>query len=287
MKVKEIMSSCPITLNLSNKIQELLKLYLKHTIGSVVIVDDNKRPFQIITLRDLPKIFFFQPPPENISELLKKLNKEQNQLITIFSENSLNTALYMMKQFNISHLPVVDKNRKLSGILSLKDIIKKFPEIVYIDPLTETHNRGYLNFLKTKLKRLKSPTAILMIDLDNFKNINDMYGHPTGDIVLKKVAQTLRNNIKTTDELIRYGGEEFVIIAYRCGFIESKNLGERLRKSIKKIKLKNMPEITITASIGIASYNPEKEISEIIEQADRAMYKAKKLGKDRVEFYNN
>ncbi len=287
MKVKELMISNPITLNFFDKIQNLVKLYVKHKIGSIIITNNNNEPVQIITLRDLPKIFFLQPPPETIGETLEKLNKNKTSLITIFSSASFHEALYLMKKFDISHLPVINKNNKLVGILSLKDIIKKFPEIVYIDPLTGIHNRAYLNFLKTKLKRLKSSAAVLMIDLDNFKDINDIYGHSTGDIVLKKVAQILRNNIKTTDELIRYGGEEFVIIAYRCGFIESKNLGERLRKSIEKIKLKNMPEIIITASIGITPYNPKEEISESIEKADRAMYKAKKLGKNRVEFYNS
>ncbi len=285
MKVEELMTANPVTLNLSDKIQKLVELYLKHKIGSVVIVDNSKEPVQIITLRDLPKIFFLQPPPKNISETLEKLFKNKKSLITISSEKAFSEALNLMKQCNISHLPVINKNKKLSGILSLKDIIKKFPEIIYIDPLTGVHNRAYLDFLKTKLKRLKSSTTVLMIDLDNFKNLNDIYGHLIGDSILKKSAQTLRNNIKASDDIIRYGGEEFVVIAYRCDFIESKKLGERLRKSIEKIKFKNIPELKITVSIGIAPYEPKEDISEAIQKADRAMYKAKMLGKNRVEIW--
>ncbi|MGC9045888.1 MAG: diguanylate cyclase [Thermodesulfovibrio sp.] len=287
MKVKELMTSCPVTLNLHSKIQDLLKIYLKHSIGSVVVVDEDKKPIQIITLRDLPKIFYLQPSPENISETLKKLNKDKNSLITISSENSFNEALYLMKQFNISHLPVVDTNKKLSGILSLKDIIKNFPEVIWIDPLTGIHNRAYLDFLKTKLKRLKTPTTLLMIDLDNFKDINDSYGHLIGDNVLKKVAQTLRNNIKTTDELIRYGGEEFIVIAYRCDFVEGKALGERLRKAIEKLKFEKNPDLKITVSIGVSQYEPNEKISKNIEKSDKALYKAKMLGKNRVEAYHS
>ncbi len=287
MKVKELMTSCPVTLNLHSKIQDLLKIYLKHSIGSVVVVDEDKKPIQIITLRDLPKIFYSQPSPENISETLKKLNKDKNSLITISSENSFNEALYLMKQFNISHLPVVDTNKKLSGILSLKDIIKNFPEVIWIDPLTGIHNRAYLDFLKTKLKRLKTPTTLLMIDLDNFKDINDSYGHLIGDNVLKKVAQTLRNNIKITDELIRYGGEEFIVIVYRCGFVEGKALGERLRKAIEKLKFEKNPDLKITVSIGVSQYEPNEKISKNIEKSDKALYKAKMLGKNRVEAYHS
>lgn len=287
MKVKELMTSCPVTLNLHSKIQDLLKIYLKHSIGSVVVVDEDKKPIQIITLRDLPKIFYSQPSPENISETLKKLNKDKNSLITISSENSFNEALYLMKQFNISHLPVVDTNKKLSGILSLKDIIKNFPEVIWIDPLTGIHNRAYLDFLKTKLKRLKTPTTLLMIDLDNFKDINDSYGHLIGDNVLKKVAQTLRNNIKITDELIRYGGEEFIVIVYRCDFVEGKALGERLRKAIEKLKFEKNPDLKITVSIGVSQYEPNEKISKNIEKSDKALYKAKMLGKNRVEAYHS
>jgi diguanylate cyclase (GGDEF)-like protein len=126
-----------------------------------------------------------------------------------------------------------------------------------------------------------------MVDIDNFKNINDTYGHVIGDRVLKNLAKILRKNVKITDEVIRYGGEEFLVIAYRCDFEEGKKLGERLRKKIEAIKFKDFPELKITVSIGIFIYEPGDDLLDAIQKADNAMYEAKRLGKNRVCVYKN
>jgi diguanylate cyclase (GGDEF)-like protein len=127
-----------------------------------------------------------------------------------------------------------------------------------------------------------------MIDIDNFKEINDTFGHVVGDKVLKKLAQTLRKNVKITDEVIRYGGEEFLIIAYRCDLEEGKILAERLRRKIEDIKFnKRDPKFKITVSIGLSIYEPQEDLLTAIEKADKAMYKAKQRGKNRVEVFEN
>lgn len=285
MRVKEFMKSNPITLNLNEKIEKLIEIFYKYEIGSVIIIDDKKEPFHIITLRDLAKLFFLQPSPKNIREALQGLNKDKTSLISIFYDLGFTEALNLMKNYNISHLPVVNKKNKLVGILSLRDIVKTFPEIIYIDPLTGINNRAYLEFLKTKLKRIKNNVSILMLDLDNFKTLNDKYGHLVGDEVLKKVAQTIRKNVKTPDEVIRYGGEEFLIIAYRCPLKEGFKLGERLRKKIKNIKIKDYKDLKITVSIGVSEYNSQKDLLSVIEEADKAMYSAKKSGKNAVRIF--
>jgi len=285
MRVKDLMKPDPITLKLDDKLQDLVDKFSTYEIGSVIIINRKKEPFQIITLRDIAKICFLQLFPSSITEVLKALNKNKESLITIYHLEPFIEALNLMKKFNISHLPVINKNNKLVGILSLRDIVKTVPEIIYLDPLTEVNNRSYLDLLKTKLKRIRGCASILMVDIDNFKNVNDNYGHTIGDKVLKRVAQTLRKNIKITDEVIRYGGEEFLIIAYRCGLEEGKKLGERLRKKIEKIKFKGIPELRITVSIGITFYEPKKEFLEAVEEADKAMYQAKKLGKNRISIY--
>lgn len=285
MKVRDLMQPDPITLKLDDKLQNLVDKFSTYEIGSVIIINEKREPFQIITLRDIAKICFLQFFPSSIAEVLKALNKNKDSLITIYHLEAFIEALNLMKKFNISHLPVVNKNNKLVGILSLRDIIKTVPEIIYLDPLTEVNNRSYLDLLKTKLKRIRGCVSVLMVDIDNFKNINDTYGHTIGDKVLKRVAQTLRKNIKITDEIIRYGGEEFLIIAYRCSLEEGKKLGERLRKKIEKIKFKDIPGLRTTVSIGITSYKPKKELLEVVEEADKAMYQAKKLGKNRISVY--
>jgi len=285
MRVKDLMKPDPITLKLDDKLQDLVDKFSTYEIGSVIIINEKREPFQIITLRDIAKICFLQLFPSSITEVLKALNKNKKSLITIYHLEPFIEALNLMEKFNISHLPVINKNNKLVGILSLRDIVKTVPEIIYLDPLTEVNNRSYLDLLKTKLKRIRGCVSILMVDIDNFKNVNDNYGHTIGDKVLKRIAQTLRKNIKITDEVIRYGGEEFLIIAYRCGLEDGKKLGERLRKKIEKIKFKDIPGLRITVSIGITFYEPKKEFLEAIEEADKAMYQAKKLGKNRISIY--
>jgi diguanylate cyclase (GGDEF)-like protein len=288
MKVKDIMKPNPITLTLQNSLKDLIEIFRENEIGSVIIVDQKKEPYQIVTLRDLSRICFLNLFTDSILEALKELNKDKNSLTTVHPNDSYIEALSLMKKFNISHLPVVNQKKKLVGILSIRDMAKNFPELIFIDPLTEVNNRAYLNIIKTKIKKISGPATILMIDIDNFKEINDTFGHVVGDKVLKKLAQTLRKNVKITDEVIRYGGEEFLIIAYRCDLEEGKILAERLRRKIEDIKFnKRDPKFKITVSIGLSIYEPQEDLLTVIEKADKAMYKAKQRGKNRVEVFEN
>jgi len=285
MRVKDIMKTDPVTLRLDNKVEDIFEVFKKHDIGSVIIVEE-KKPFQIITLRDLARICYLNLYRSSVSDVLKALNKNKDSLLTVYYNKSFFDALNLMNKFKISHLPAVDKRKRLVGILSIRDIAKKFPDILYIDPLTNVNNRAYLNLLRHRLNKVDGFVSFLIVDIDNFKKINDDFGHVLGDKVLQKLGKTLRSNVKVTDEVIRYGGEEFLIIAYRCDLKDAKKLGERLRKKIEKIKVRDLPGVKITVSIGISLYDKNKNVLEVIEQADKAMYEAKKLGKNRVCIYS-
>jgi diguanylate cyclase (GGDEF)-like protein len=288
MRVKDIMKPNPIILTLQNTLRDLINVFRENEIGSVIIVDQKKEPYQIVTLRDLSKICFLNLPTDSILETLKGLNKDKKSLITVSPNNPYLEALSLMKKFNISHLPVVNQKKKLVGILSIRDIAKNFPELIFIDPLTEVNNRAYLNIIKTKIKKISGPATVLMVDIDNFKEINDTFGHVVGDKVLKKLAQTLRKNVKITDEVIRYGGEEFLIIAYRCNLEEGKILAERLRRKIEDIRFnKRGLKFKITVSIGLSIYEPQEDLLTAVDKADKAMYKAKQKGKNRIEVFEN
>uniref|UniRef100_A0A7V5XIA0 diguanylate cyclase n=1 Tax=Thermodesulfobacterium geofontis TaxID=1295609 RepID=A0A7V5XIA0_9BACT len=286
MKVKEIMKPNPITLTLQDSLKDLINVFRENEIGSVIIVDQKKEPYQIVTLRDLSRLCFLNLFTDSIFEALKELNKDRNSLITVSPNDPYLEALSLMEKFNISHLPVVNQKKKLVGILSIRDIAKNFPELIFIDPLTEVNNRAYLNIIKTKIKKISGPATVLMVDIDNFKDINDTFGHVVGDKVLKRLSQTLRKNVKITDEVIRYGGEEFLVIAYRCNLEEGKILAERLRRKIENIRFnKKEPKFKITVSIGLSIYEPQEDFLTAIEKADKAMYKAKQKGKNRVEVF--
>lgn len=124
-----------------------------------------------------------------------------------------------------------------------------------------------------------------MFDIDNFKSINDTYGHNIGDQVLKITIDTIKNHIRKTDTLGRFGGEEFMIICPGINDEGARNIAEKIRKLVKDIKVEGIPEITI--SVGVAEYFPDESITDFIKKADIALYSAKKKGKNRVEIYSS
>ncbi len=171
------------------------------------------------------------------------------------------------------------KNPKLIG----EAFIGKIAEIASIDPLTKLYNRQYL-FLKLKeeinrYSRYETTFSVLMIDLDNFKVINDSFGHQKGDEILSEFGNILDASKRELDICARYGGEEFIIILPHTDRSESYKIAERLRLLIiDKFKNDNL-----TASIGISNC-PEngKTIESLIKKADDSLYKSKKMGKNRV-----
>lgn len=279
--VKNAMTNNVYQISSESSIADLIKTMSQRGVGSVIVVNENQHPIQIITLRDIPKFYSANLKDGRIKTLLEFLNKSEKNLLTIKANQSLIAAMNLMNKNNISHLPVVNKDLKLVGILSMRDLIKHFPTVVFTDSLTKINNRTYLDIIKPKIENSKTQIGILMIDIDNFKNINDKYGHLVGDLVLKKVAKYIKFSIKAYDELIRYGGEEFLVILYRC---DEKNLpliGERIRNKIKEIRFKKPNNLSITVSIGGYVLDSKESIYESIKKADEAMYQAKQAGKDR------
>lgn len=171
------------------------------------------------------------------------------------------------------------KNPKLIG----EAFIGKIAEIASIDPLTKLYNRQYL-FLKLKEElnrymRYETTFSILMIDLDNFKAINDSFGHQKGDEILSKFGNILEISKRELDICARYGGEEFIIILPHTDKNESYKIAERLRLIIiEKFQSENL-----TVSIGVSNC-PEcgKTIESIIKKADDSLYNSKRMGKNRV-----
>ncbi|WP_457641533.1 EAL domain-containing protein [Persephonella sp.] len=159
----------------------------------------------------------------------------------------------------------------------------------YIDNLTKTFNRNYLEDIVSLLN--PGSYHIALIDLDDFKKINDTYGHDVGDRVLQKVAEAIQKSVrKDEDIVIRYGGEEFLVLikAGRKDKKRSINAAERILRDIKDTKIKiNGENISVTASIGL-NISTEKSYSiyDAIKKSDIALYQAKANGKDRIEIYS-
>ena len=156
----------------------------------------------------------------------------------------------------------------------------------FIDPLTKIYNRQYLSeFLETASLQ---NYYLMMIDLDNFKLINDNFGHDVGDDVLVAVVNEIKSNIRHEDILIRFGGEEFILLVDKKESKESIGVAERIRKAVMQLNIESRNnKINMTLSIGVNPFPfKAKNIEEAIKIADEQLYIAKSSGRNRVEIFN-
>ena len=153
------------------------------------------------------------------------------------------------------------------------------------DPLTKLYNRLFFNtqilYLKNRYYRTKQPFSAMLFDIDNFKKINDTYGHHIGDEVLKNIAKIIKNSIRKTDIACRYGGEEFIILFPDTNKQKALEISERIRKEIEKNVIYDDKPVTISAGVG--EFNDSyKTIHHFIHDIDEALYTAKRTGKNKI-----
>ncbi len=156
-----------------------------------------------------------------------------------------------------------------------------------IDSLTEVYNRKFLDYqITTCIKEFDvfgTPLGILFIDIDYFKNVNDIYGHDIGDKVLKNVSKNIKANVRKSDFVGRYGGEEFVVILRNISEEDIKIIAEKIRMLIQDSTFKiNNNSINVTVSIGTAIQREGLNKDELLKIADTNMYKAKLNGRNNV-----
>jgi diguanylate cyclase (GGDEF)-like protein len=176
----------------------------------------------------------------------------------------------------------------LFGLLlaHIKVLSEKLGKMAYTDSLTNIYNRlHFAHFLDAeidKVKRYGRTFSIIFFDLDNFKDINDNYGHLVGDEVLEKVTDIVSKANRSADIFARYGGEEFIILAPETDISGALIHAERLRNDIEKHEFETVGHIT--SSFGVAEFKAETDdVDSILERADIALYMAKDLGRNRVE----
>ena len=278
--VKELMVCNPIVCGLETTMREAIDIMESHGVGSVIVVEKfTRKPINIITHKDVISAIYHSMLENTIEELLRLLEKKE--LITITKDEPVIEAIRIFEEKGIEHLPVIDDDGILIGIITGSDILRGLPRFALIDPLTGLENRRIIEYLSRKLKKLNTRDMyVLFIDVDNFKQINDSYGHIVGDKVLKSLAEKVLSSVRTYDNVIRYGGEEIVVILYRVSKQEVLQIADRIREKIRSMKFEDFPEISLSVSIGVAPYTGD--LVETIKLADMAMYEAKKQGKDKV-----
>lgn len=175
---------------------------------------------------------------------------------------------------------------RINNTLEAQEAIEKLSQVANLDFLTNLYNRRYffehINDFINKYKNY----AIAMLDIDYFKKINDNYGHDIGDMVLKHLAITLKNNTKGSDIVARFGGEEFCIALANVDEKNAVSFFVKLQNLIskEKITIKNHA-IKYTVSIGVTIKNKKEDIQKLLKEADEALYEAKENGRNRVEIY--
>ncbi len=183
---------------------------------------------------------------------------------------------------------VVDVTYRVEYENQLKALNQKLQNLAVTDGLTGLHNhRAFQDYLEEQFQvamRNKQPLALILMDVDHFKQYNDAYGHQAGDEVLRRVARILSERVRDGDLAARYGGEEFVIVLPRADLESAIAVAERLRQAIESAEWGLRP---VTGSFGVACVRPDMETrQELIEAADQALYQAKQNGRNRVEAWS-
>jgi len=213
-------------------------------------------------------------------KLLKKL--KENLIQNLEKEDFINALLYYSEYIKNVY--------RVISLLSLKRI-SSFSKALKVDPLTGLLNRRVLPFILRDVLELsmytEAPFSIAMIDIDDFKKINDTYGHLFGDKVLREVAKTIKKNLRRSDYVFRYGGEEFLTLMPSTELKDAVKVLEKVRKEVEETPICWKGEETkVTISVGICSdvYNGSKSPEDYINCADQKLYIAKKTGKNKVVF---
>jgi len=204
---------------------------------------------------------------------------------TWFSELQNRAKDGSLHWYKLQISPIVDENNTIKGYTAIRENIDDRVEaqkLAITDQLTGLYNRREIDrVLKLHAdfsQRYETPYCVIMIDMDKFKEVNDLYGHQVGDSVLQELSNLLKKEIRRTDVVGRWGGEEFLVILPNIQYQVSLNVAENLRVAVESFTFTYVGHKTI--SLGVATY--EGSVEEMVKQADEALYRAKESGRNRV-----
>ncbi|HCX64568.1 MAG TPA: hypothetical protein DHN33_05105, partial [Eubacteriaceae bacterium] len=229
-------------------------------------------------------IFTFQMNAfESTVESSMHLSNQINSFSTVAISIGISIIFWYYNQLNFHQQELIKQQQ---AVLVEKNI--QLMRQAHFDSLTGLCNRRhFVDKAETEIKRIQScreSCCLLVLDIDDFKHINDMHGHPAGDSVLKKLSDLLIHQFRKTDWVGRMGGEEFAVILSGAEFEEAKKVADKVRRQIEQTVFEiEDKKIKITVSVGIAPINEETEnFDDVYKKADQALYHAKEYGKNQV-----
>ena len=221
---------------------------------------------------------------EKKQEISRKVKNDIAMLCIIFLA-AVTVALFVAYKFSKGLQRIFDSYRHTQQeyLGELELLNKSLKKQSRTDELTQIFNRGYFNIQltreTTRASRYESPLSVMMLDIDHFKIINDTFGHLAGDRVLLEIAQLIKDNIRQSDFLARWGGEEFAILIPGIELEQAMRVAEKLRVLVEKNEFSIGSQVT--CSFGISSYVHKEDEDAFLQRADMALYQAKQQGRNR------
>jgi diguanylate cyclase (GGDEF)-like protein len=281
-----------------NRYGKFIRLILDSQDNIVVVTDGkkvvecNKATLQFMQKDDIAMCdscicehFIAEDGYLNKTNWIETLLQKEYTKVKMYDHNANQTKVYIAKI-----TPFAFEDEDIEYVVTFTDITQieeqreKLSIMATTDQLTQTSNRTKLKILLEKeiqkYKREKNIFSIIFFDIDYFKKINDTYGHNEGDSVLKELANVVNRNIRSSDTLARWGGEEFIILTPCTTKDDAIKLAEKLRVIIED-NIFSIPK-SVTCSFGVSEYIENEDEDSIIKRADEALYRAKESGRNRV-----
>ncbi len=302
MQVKNLMNHSPVDLAPNASFEEAVKAMATHHC-SCLIVTNEKTPVGIITERDVTQALAqgFQSgtlPTCCVKDIMTP------KPVCIDEDTGFQEALTLSRSRKLRHLPVIDANGALSGIVTQTNLLDAFADFIenqarlehsieelkllsLEDPLMHIGNRRAMEvdlaYTEADACRYDKQYSVALLDIDFFKRYNDLYGHQAGDQTLVQVASAIKLAVREADRVFRYGGEELLVLLPETNLSTAMRCIERVRAAIEALKLPHgdAPAGVVTVSGGVASARQGKWET-LVANADRALYDAKSQGRNRV-----
>lgn len=291
-----------------DKISYLLKDMANNSYDNVIVVEDLK-PIGIFTTKDIMRLV------KNKADLDVNVEEHMSSPVdSIHKSSSIREALSFLKEKRYKRVIVVDDNGTLSGIITQKELISltylkwaslmkeyqeelseinmmlqnkniEYENIASTDSLTGLYNRDkfsqlYLSSYTSMVQR-HNYMSLILLDIDFFKKVNDVYGHNAGDKTLVQISHTLLKTLRNIDVVCRWGGEEFIVMLPTADLEHACSIADKLRKAIEDLSIDVVGQVT--SSFGVSQVREGEEMKDAIDRADKALYLAKDYGRNCVK----